>query len=788
MVSPLNRSLLRELWHLRGQVFAAGLVVGCGLAAFVTMRSAYHSLIDARAQYYTQFRFADGFAHLKRAPEALVRGLRGTPGLALIETRVVEDVTLSVPNLPEPAIGRLISIPDRGPPLLNDLSIRVGHYPASDRIHEVIASETFARANRLTVGDRVGAVLNGRWTELTIAALALSPEYLYEVSPSMIFPDNRRFGVLWMRRDALANAFGMKGAFNDLVLKLAPGASQGDVLDALDRELAPYGGTNAYGRSEQASNQFLSDELGEIRITATYLPAIFLGVSAFLLYTLLSRLVSTARGQIALLKAFGYSSVRVGLHFLGFALLVVAIGVTLGGALGTYSGAALVEMYRQYFHFPVLSFTLPVSVALGTISIAVAAAILGSLVAVWRAIRLPPAEAMRPEPPKNFRAGALEASGAARWLGPSGRLIARNIARRPWRAILATAGMAAAVATVFLGRFMFDAVNQLMAVHFDSAQRDDVTIMLGEVGAARALHEFERLPGVLRAEVFRLVPARLRFGHREKKTTLFGMTAGADLRQLVDSERRRIDIPPDGLVLTRKLAQILGVEPGDRVAVEQLDGRRLRFTRPVVKLSDEPLGMSGYMDSRALGQALHEDGDVSGALLEIDRSKEAELYAMLKRMPAVSGVLIRSAMLATVRDVMNRSFILMTFVMTAFAAVLVAGVVYNSARIALSERGKELASLRVLGFGRAEVTRLLLGEQAVLVLAAIPLGLLLGIVACRLLVPVFDRELFRLPFVLTAETFAFAALVTLAGAVLSGYLVARRIARLDLVAVLKSRE
>jgi putative ABC transport system permease protein len=403
-------------------------------------------------------------------------------------------------------------------------------------------------------------------------------------------------------------------------------------------------------------------------------------------------------------------------------------------------------------------------------------------------VRLPPAEAMRPEPPRSYRAGLLEASGLARWLGAGGRVIARNIARRPWRATLSIVGIAAAVGTVVLGRFSFDAVNRLVAVHFDSAQRDDVTVLLHQAGGVAALYELARLPGVLRAEPFRAVPVRLRFDHHAKRSAILGVAPDADLRQLVDAGRHRIDVPPNGLVLTRKLAQLLGAELGDTILIEQLDGKRLQFAEPLVRLSDEPLGISGYMDARALERALGEDGDISGAQLQIDRAREGELYGALKRMPAIGGVAIRTAMLATIRESMNRSFILMTVVMTGFAAVLVVGVVYNSARIALSERGNELASLRVLGYSTFEVTLLLLGEQAVLVLAAVPVGFGLGAAACRLLVPVFDRELFRLPFVLSAATFGFAALVTLGAALLSAYLVVRRIARLDLVATIKSRE
>lgn len=787
-MSPLHKALLRDLRHFRGQVIAAGLVVACGLAGFVTMRSVYHSLVEARTTYYTQYRFADVFAHLKRAPESLTERLRRIAGAAAVETRVVEDVTLSVPRLEEPATGRLISLGESSASGLNDISLRLGRTPRQDRADEILASETFARANGLTIGDRIGAILNGRWKELTIVGLALSPEYVYEVGPGMIFPDNRRFGVLWMNHDELAAAFDMTGAFNDVALRTAHGASQQDIIQAVDRLLAPYGGLAAYGRADQASNRFLTDELGEIEVNATFIPAIFLGVSGFLLYTLLSRLVTIQRGEIGLLKSFGYTNGRVGAHFLEFAALVVAVGLLVGTVAGAYLGAGLIEVYRLYFHFPALRFSVPASVLMSAVGIAIAAAVLGSVSAVSRAARLPAAEAMRPEPPKSYRAGLLERTGVLGRVGVSGRVILRNIARRPWRAALSVVGIAAAVGTVVVGRFTFDAVGQLMVTHFDFAEREDVSVMLREAGSAASVRELARLPGVLRAEPFRAVPVKLRIGHREKRTVLLGLPVHAELRRLVDGSRRVIALPPEGLVLTRKLAEMLAAREGDVVTVEELEGRRLVFSEPIVRLSDEPLGVSGYMEAQALSRRLDEDNTVSGASLQIDSAKADSLFRELKRTPAIGAVSVRGAMLDTVREIMSRSFILMTIIMSAFAVVLVAGVVYNSARIALSERGNELASLRVLGLSKREVAGLLLGEQGLLTLAAIPLGLAIGAAICRMLIPVFDREMFRLPFVLTPVTFDFAALVTVASAALSGLLVARRIATLDLIAVLKSRE
>lgn len=790
MVSRLQRVLRRDLWHLRGQVLATAMLVACGVGVFTTMRGTYRSLVQARRAYYAETRFADVFAHLRRAPLPLSARLRRLPGVAAVQARVVEDVTLTVPGLAEPATGRLISLPtpsgaDGG---LDRLYLTAGRVPAAHSDREVLVSQTFADANALALGAHIGAVLNGRWKTLTVVGFVLSPEYIYEIGPGMIFPDARRFGVIWMNAEALSTAFQMKGAFNDLAISTVRGASEPQVIEGVDRLLAPYGGLSAYGRAEQPSNRFLDDELGEIEVNATYIPAVFLAVAAFLVYTLLARLISMQRSQIGLLRSFGFPGWRIGAHYLEFALLIVGAGLILGVATGAYFGVALIGVYRQYFHFPALAYRMDPGVLVGAALVGVAAAIVGSLGAVARSARLAPAEAMRPAPPRSFHAGALEFLRLARRLDPISKSLLRNLSRRPWRATLSIAGIAMALATVIVGRFIFDAVNQLMATHFGAAERQDVTVVFQEPRSPRALGSLRALPGVLGVEPFRIMPARLRAGHRSKRLSIMAVPAAGRLYRLVDARGRPIEVPPEGVVLTRKLAQILGVRAGDRVSIEQLDGRRRHFSARIVRLSDEPLGISAYMNGAALAAVLGEDATLSGARLRIDTRFAAQLYAELKRTPAVASVSIRSATVATIRQIMDRSFIIMTTVMTGFGIVLVIGVVYNSARIALSERGTELASLRVLGFTRAEVTQLLVGEQAVLVLAAIPVGFALGALICRLLVPAFDRELFRLPFMLSRSMFGFAALITLGAAALAAALVATRIARLDLIAVLKSRE
>lgn len=788
MVSALNRMLLRDLWHLRGQALAAALVVACGVASFVALYGTYLSLVTARASYYAAYRFADVFVQMKRAPESVAGHIRAIPGVAAVRTRVVKDVALDIPGLDEPATARLVSVPDQRRSMLNDLHIRRGRYIAARQPDEVLASEAFAIANRLEVGDTVGAVINGRWKRLRIVGIALSPEYIYEVGGGTIFPDNRRFGVLWMGREALGAAFAMDGAFNDAAITLTADAVAADVIARLDQLLARYGGIGGYGREDQVSHRFISDEIAQNRVSATYVPAIFLGVAAFLLHIALARLVALQRTEIALLKAFGYDNLRIGLHYIALALLAVAGGIALGAAGGWYLGTGMTALYRDYYHFPELVYAADFRLFALALAVSVGAAVMGALGAARKAARLPPAEAMRPEPPARFRAGLLEHAGLTRVLPPSARMIARNVARRPWRALLSMLVMAVATGILVVGGYFFDAIRYLVRVQFEIVQREHVTVIFNNPRPESGRFELARLPGVLRAEPFRSVPVRLRHEHRSRRVELTGLESGAELRRLVDRKLRPVQLAGDGIVLTAKLAQILGVAAGHNVTVEVLEGVRAVRSMPVTGVVDQMIGVGAYMERGALGRMLGEDAMLSGAYLHIDTQEASGLYARLKRTPAVSAVAIREAMLESFRELLEQSLLVSTIINVIFACVIAFGVVYNEARITLSERGNELASLRVLGFTQREVAAILLGEQALLTALAVPVGLALGYGVSALLSHRLDTELYRIPLVVSAETFAFALAVVAVAASLSGLLVASRLRRLDLVAVLKTRE
>lgn len=785
-IKALDRKLLRDLLRMRGQVIAIVLIVTCGMANLVTMMSTHGSLQLTQATYYDQYRFADVFVQLKRAPQSLSSRFEEIPGVGAVQTRVVQDVTLSVEGLAEPATGRLISIPERPTPMLNDVYIRQGRYP--ERGDEVLASEVFAKANQLALNDTVGAILNGRWQTLRIVGIALSPEYIYEIRGTEIVPDNQRFGILWIQQEALATAFDMEGAFNDVNLTLMPGASEAEVIFQLDQQLETYGGLGAFGREDQISHTFISDEIRQLSAHAIFVPSIFLGIAAFLLNLLLSRLVSTQRDQIAVMKAFGYDNLTVGLHYLKLVMVVVLLGAMLGSGLGWWMGRGMTRLYADFYHFPLLQYEVRPQVLLTALLVSAGAAAMGAFLAVRRAVALPPAEAMRPEPPATYRPTLVEKLGLQRWFSPPSRIILRNLERRPVQGLLSVVGIAVAIAILVLGRFFTDAMDALVDIQFRTIQREDITLVFNNPLSNQAQFDLYHLPGVLRAEPFRVVPARLRFGHYHKLSGINGVEPTSELRRLLDSHQRPVTLPPEGLVLSKKLADTLQAQLGDRLTVEVLEGARPTRTVPVTGIFDELVGISAYMDIHALNRLMREGFTVSGAYLQVDAHQQQTLYTQLKRTPAVASVAMRQTTIDQFNDILTKSMAGFTIVLVGFASVIAFGVVYNAARIALSERERELATLRIIGFTKGEIAFILLGEQAVLLTLAIPIGFALGFGLAALMTKIYDWELFRFPLVVTRSTYAFAFVVIVAAAVASGLIIRRQLNQLDLIAVLKTRE
>lgn len=787
-MNALDRKLVRDLFAMKSQAIAIALVIGCGVSAFVMALSTMTSLAKTRADYYQDQRFGDVFARLKRAPNSLAGRIEEIPNVLRAQTRIEVEIILDMPEMEEPASGRLISVQDQPGRSLNGVYLRTGRWIDPNKPGEVIVSESFAKAHELRPGDRFRAIVQGNRMTLTVAGTGLSPEYIYEVRPGELLPDNLRFGVMWMSDRQLAQLSDLEGSFNSVSLQLARGASVPDALRRLDTLIAPFGGAGAFTREDQISHRMVSDEMSQLRAMATLPTSIFLAVAAFLLNVVLARLISTQREQIAMIKAFGYSGREVGLHYAKLAAVIAFAGCFIGLAGGSWIGQALTTMYTRFFRLPVIQHQVEPWQAAIAFLVTVGAAGIGVLKTVRKAAVLPPAEAMRPETPIAARMTWLEGLGVLGRLRQSTKISVRSLAARPVRTALSVLGISMAVGVLILGTFTEDIVNVLLDTQFQRAQRQDFSLALMEPSSSTVKHDLESLPGVQRTEVFRSVSARIRSGHRWRRVGIMGYDEDRQIYPVFDMNMAPVPMRTDGIFVSKTLAQILQVAPGDPVQVEVLEGRRPIKTTRVLGLVDDFSGLSAYMRIEAVWRLLGEGPTISGAHIRIDPDERTRLYRKVKNTPAIAAVNSKDAMLQSFRNTMAESLLTMKIFNVGFACIIAFGVVYNSARIAASERSREFATLRVLGFSRGEVSRLFLGEVGSVLAIGLPLGLLIGFGFAALAVIGLQTESQRFPLVILPHTYAFALSVISVAAVISSLWVRRKLDKLDLIGVLKARD
>jgi putative ABC transport system permease protein len=787
-MTALNIKLLRDVRRLWAQVLAIALVVGGGVATLVLAVGSHRSLEETRTAYYERYAFADVFARVKRAPKALVGQIAEIPGVAAVDPRIAKLALLDIPGFAEPASGQFVSLPDTGDHGLNRLYIRSGRLPEPGRSEEIVVNEPFARAHGFAEGSRFSAILNGKKRELVIVGTALSPEFVYTVGPGDLMPDDRRYAIVWMSERALASVYDLHGAFSAVSVKLQPGASERDVTSRLDALLDPYGGQAAHGRKDQTSHAWLDHELDMLNNMSRTLPPIFLLVSAFLVNLTLSRLVALEREQIGLLKALGYSNASIVWHYVKFVALIVLTGIIIGSIAGTWLGLRVTALFGDFFHFPFLVFSSAPDLYLIAGALSAVAAIVGALRALRDVVKLAPAVAMQPPAPAVYRHFLPANVRLDRFVSQPTLMMLRGMSRHPVRACLTALGMSLATAILIVSLFTRDSMEQLIDVTYFLADRQDATISFTEKRVDNVVVQAARLPGVLAAEPFREVPVRIRHGNVERRITISGRPADSDLRRIIDADLKPVILPESGLAVSSMLARILGVGTGDMVEIELLDGVRRTVTLPVVALVEDYFGIRGMMEISALGRLMGEAPVVNSVNLSVDESRKDDFYAAVKSMPTVSGLALMRISLANFREAIALLITTMASIYAGLAAVIAFGVVYNNARISLSEQARELASLRVLGFTRGEVLRILLLELAILTLIAQPPGWVMGYGLAWIMKNNLAGELMRVRLVVEHSTYITASAIVVMAAVVSAAVIRDRINKLDLVAVLKTRD
>lgn len=779
-MKTINRKIWREIGAMKSQTITIAVVVAAGVALFVASKSSYDSLARARDLFYSSTGFASGFVSLKKAPASVVQRIAVTDGIALVESRITQEAALDFPGEKLPSAGRFISLPEQ----LSRLAVRSGKLPVAE--NEVMLSEAFALANKLTPGSRLVAVLNGRRQVLKVTGTALSPEFVYIFRPGSFMPDDKHYGILWMTRTAMENHFDYGGAFNDLAFTFAPAANTRHTLKLIDNLLEPYGGLGAYDRDKLASYAFLRDEFKQLRTNAFFLPLVFLGVAAFLLHIVATRLIARQREQIASLMALGYAQKQIAAHYLKLMVVISGSGALLGVGTGWYLGRSMTWLYGEFYRLPDLVHVFHSSVALSGLLIGASAGVFGTWFSVKKVMRMQPAQAMRPPAPESFAQSFFERY--FKNMPAITRMFLRNLMRRPARTVLTILGLSTAVMIMVLGLFMTDVMDSMLSTQFELLNRESMTVSFLRPVSASALDELRSLSGIQLVEGYRQVPVRLRHGQYTKELAITGIPQDAELRRVANERGEVITLPPEEVLLNQRIAQKMGIRPGDTLELELLEGNRRKIRVTVTNLVDEILGQGCYMRIDALSRLLGEAHSINVAALRTDALADDAIIAHLKTSSQIASVSTRAGTLKIFYEMMSRSMLAMITIIIIFASAISVGVVYNTAMILLSERTFELGSLRILGFTRAEVFEMIASELGTTVLASLLPGCVLGYFFAWLLMNTVDTEEFAIKLIITSRTYVTAMLVSLGTALLSFIILFFRIRTMDLVSVLKVRE
>lgn len=797
-MSVLNKKLYRDFTRLWAQAIAISLVMACGVATMILAIGTYRSLDTSREAFYDRYRFGTVFANLVRAPIHLKTRIAAIPGVSSVELRISEAVLLDIKTMSEPASGIALSIPDFGVPAVNRLYLRSGRLPQKGRGDEVAVVEAFAEAHGFKPGDQFQAIINGKKSTLTIVGIVLSPEFIYAIGPGDIVPDQKRFGVFFMSEQALQGLFDMENAFNNISLTSLRNADKQAIIDALDLILKPYGGAGAYERKDQISDAFLSAELDQLKAMASVIPPIFLAISAFLVNMILSRLITLEREQIGLLKALGYSDLTIGAHYAKLVIIVAIIGLIIGSGAGFWLGRGLTRLYANFFSFPFLIFRQSFDLYLLAGSVTVAAALAGAAKSIASIVALPPAVAMRPPAPQQYRSFIPQKFQFLHLFSQLTIMAFRHLFRHPVRSVLTTIGTSLSVALLIAALFTYDSIDHMIDTIYFQADRQDATVTFTKDQSIDALSDIMALPSVMLAEPFRTIPVMLRNGHIELRMAITGLEEKTDLGRILDIELKPVPAPAAGLLLSDRVAKKLHVRPGDQVDVVLVE-KNNRFERVTVTgIVQSYVGLNAFMQLNAMNRLMRDGRLISGARILINEAETAKLqeaikqrpklYEAIKQTPAIASIALQNLSRDQFRATIEENVTTMTAVYVALAVIITLGVIYNSARIQLSERANELASLRVFGFSKAEVSSVLLIELFTMILAAQPIGWLIGFGLAWSIVTGFETDLFRIPLIINTSTYAWASLIVLAASLISAMIVRRRVDALDLIQVLKTRE
>jgi putative ABC transport system permease protein len=783
----LWRKLLRDIRNNYGAYLACTSVIIIGLMMYVSFALILDVLKDQQQKYYAQSSFADGFAQISRGPKGLVDDISEIKGIDKVSGRIIYNVFINKPSGEENTTLRLVSFNVRQE--VNRFRLESGKIPA-EGTKEIFVSPAFLKGNSYRTGDKIPLVINGQEHRFTITGTANSPEYIYEIPNGLtITPDPKVFGIAFVPYSTIAPILGMEGLVNDISFTLNNGTKFEDIKTLVTRLLKNYGLISIIPRKDQLSHSMLTQEITGLEGSAKTTPVIFLAVAASILYIMLRRMVEQQRGQIGLLKAFGFSDWKIISHYLGYAVLVGGIGGLGGGLAGSWMSYYFAILYQQYYNIPGLNGKFSLKYILMGTLLSLAFSLFAGYQGCKGVLVLSPAEAMKAPTPKFLGKTWLEQINFF-WqaLNTQGKMAVRNVFRNKSRSILTIFGIAIAFSMIVSSQASFDGVYFLINFQYEKVEKYDIKVGLKNyVDIISGMESASNLNGVISTEPLLEVPVTISHKWMEKDTAITGLPRGGQLYQLVNDQGESVSLPNSGLVLSEQLAKKLKVNPGDSVNVKPFFGERDVTSVTVKKIVPLYVGLGAYMDIDQLSKMLRSSTIASSILIKAKENKINEVRKELLEGKNISAIHDKSKLKAQFEKLMESSSA-SKFILLFFAFVMGFAIVYNGNIISLSEREKEMATLMVLGMTEREIALILVFEQIMLGGTAILVGIPLAYGMLWAIINSTGSDIFNMPLVMNSGSISMGVAGTILFLVLAQWRTTSRIGKLSMLDVLKQQD
>ncbi len=784
----LFRNLIRDIKKSKGQFISILIIVILGVAFYTSLNSVFKNLSNSSDSYYKQYRLADIWVDLYNAPTSIEKKVESLPNVKMVTGRIVKDASISISE--ENATLRFITLPDVKKDIVNDIVIKSGRYFSEDDSNQCLLDEDFLKANNLELGGYIYPIINGNEVKLKIVGAAKSPEFVYTLKDSsQMMADNKKFGIIYIKQSFGEAIFDSKGSINSISIQVSNNNDIESTKDDIKKALKNYGIKSVIDRDEQTSCSMISEEIKQLKSMGGTFPVIFFMVASVIIYIMMGRMVENQRVQIGVLKALGFTNVQVLTYYMSYSTIIAVIGSLIGSILGTYMGLGLTRLYNQYFNLPLGEIKIYGEFVVPAFILTLIFCLFAGYNSCKIIFKIMPSEAMREKSPQGGKKTLVERIDFI-WRNITNleKIIVRNLFSYKRRALLTSLGIIFSSAILLVALGMNDSINFMINQQYGSIQNYDIKVKFSNLISVNELNSIKNIAHVKELEPVLETGVEISNGWKSKNVGFTALIKDPQMYKVEDKNGNNISLPSNGILISEKLANILGVKANDSVDIKFFFPGKEKEEVVIKGIVVQYIGLSTYTSMENLNSMLGEGMIASSAVLKLDNSEfENEVKNQLKDMPGVTSVESKSDSLNALLKNMGATKSSMG-AMIMLAAILLIAVLYNIATINIFERQRELATLKVLGFTNNEIKKLIFNENYIISIFGMIIGLPFGKWLGGLMMATSSTDSYTIPYVVKIKSYIIAIILTFMFTVITNFILMNKIKAIDMLEVLKNKE